>query len=265
MSSSAQQPTWRRIYLQTITLTHKNLLIFFKSPTVTFVRAFLFPLAVTLIFSFLVHLNTTSSWSSNDYGISKVSYPLRSLADAIHTSPSRKLVFIKNGFSNETLDPIIEGVLREPGLEDVDSIVSDDPNALFDICKQSTTGASDCFAAIIFTALNETNVDYSIAIDSSIGDSYGYWDYRKDDTLLPGRIFPLQWAVDAQIGNFSTAPRPSTQAFSGYFGAINNETPAEPDTNGPYWLSLVTIFVAPIFILILIGVVYRKSSLIKPI
>ncbi|PVH82385.1 hypothetical protein DL98DRAFT_619648, partial [Cadophora sp. DSE1049] len=262
MSSSAQQPKWRRIYLQTITLTHKNLLIFYKAPIVTFVRAFLFPLAVTLIFSFLIHLNDTSSSSSSNYGISKVSHPVRSLADAIHTSPSRKLVFVKNGLSNDSLDPIIAGVLREPGLEDVDSMVFNDPNALFDVCKQSTSGSSDCFAAVIFTALNETNVDYSIAVDSHLAEVYEYGDYRKDDTLLPTRIFPLQWAVDAQIGNFSTAPRPSTQPFSGYFGANNNEAPTTPETNGPYWLSIVNIFVAPIFILILIGVVYHLSTFV---
>ncbi|KAK0121853.1 hypothetical protein ONS95_010132 [Cadophora gregata] len=262
MSASTQQPKWRRIYLQTITLMQKNLLIFYKAPIVTFIRAFLFPLVVTLIFSFLVHLNTSSRSDSNLYGISKVSHPVRSLADAIHATPLRKLVFIKNGLANDTLDPIIDGILREPGMEHIDSLVFNDPNTLFDVCKQSTFGSSNCFAAVIFTALNETNVDYSIVVDSHLAEAFEYGDYRKDDTLLPTRIFPLQWAVDAQIGNFSTLPRPSTQPFSGYFGAENNEAPTKPATNGPYWLSIVSIFVAPVFILILIGVVYHLSTFV---
>ncbi|KAL5322650.1 hypothetical protein ACEPPN_010624 [Leptodophora sp. 'Broadleaf-Isolate-01'] len=267
MSSSTQQPKWRRIYLQTITLSHKNMLIFYKAPIVTFIRAFLFPLVVTLVFSFLVHLNVTSdsSYDSSLMGISLVSHPIPSLADAINAAPTHKLVFVKNGFANESLDPIISGVLHEPGMQDVNTIVINDPIDLFDICKQSTKGASDCFAAVIFTAFNETNVDYSIAVDSKVANVYGYGDYRKDDTLLPQRILPLQWAIDAQIGNFSTAPRPSIQAFSGYFGASNINAPtAPPETSGPYWLSLVSIFVAPIFILIIIGVVYpteRESSM----
>ncbi|KAL2064305.1 hypothetical protein VTL71DRAFT_4799 [Oculimacula yallundae] len=263
MSPPAQQPTWRRIYRQTITLTYKNMLIFYKAPIVTLVRAFLFPLAVTLVFSFLIHLSGTDSWYNTDgFGISTISHPVHSLADAIRDAPTRKLVFIRNGLPSEGVNPIIEGVLSQPGMsEHATALVTDDPNELFEICKQSTKSSSDCFAAIIFTAFNETNVDYSIAVDGKIIGG-GYGDYRKDDTVLPTRILPLQWAIDSQIGNFSTKERPQMQAFSGYFGPGSVVPTATPETEGPFWLSVVSIYVAPIFILIIIGVVYHLSTFV---
>lgn len=57
-----------------------------------------------------------------------------------------------------------------------------DVNDLFDLCKQTLQGSSDCFAAVVFQSVNETNFEYSIALDGHLTGSYGYGDYRNDDS-----------------------------------------------------------------------------------
>jgi len=272
MSSTRQRPQWRRIYRQTITLIYKNLLISFKAPIATICRALIFPIAVTLIFCFLKHIGVTGGYSfdTSNYGIANTSTSIKDLGDAIISSPSWRLVFVRNGISNTTLGPIIEGVLNQPGMEGVDGLSVDDPNDLFDVCRQSLEGSSDCFAAIVFLSFNETTVDYSIGMDESIIDNNNYediyGDFRTANSVLAKRILPLQWAIDSHIGNFSaTAARPSTVAFSGFFGphSYTNDIPvAEQNTEGPYWLSLVFVFVAPVFFLVLIGVVYHLNTFV---
>lgn len=78
-------------------------------------------------------------------------------------------------------------------------------------------------------------------------------------------MLPLQWAIESQFGNFSGSSTPSLQPFSGQFGPnshLSNSSTQTPATRGPYWLFLVSLYVAPIFILILIGVVYHLATLV---
>ncbi len=267
MFPTRQRPQWRRIYRQTSTLIYKNLLISFKAPIATVCRALIFPIAVTLIFCFLKHIDATGG-NLNDpsnFGIASSSTPIRDLGDAISSTTTRRLVFVRNGISNATLGPIIEGVLGQPGMEGVEGFSVDDPDDLFDLCKQSLQGSSDCFAAILFSSFNETTVEYSIAMDESLSDN-AYGDFRTANSQLARRILPLQWAIDFHIGNFSaTTTRPSTVPWSGFFGPNSYENvvhSTQPTVQGPYWLSLVSIFVAPVFFLVLIGVVYQLSTFV---
>jgi ATP-binding cassette subfamily A (ABC1) protein 3 len=265
MFSSVKRPQWRRIYRQTITLIYKNLLIFYTAPFSTLCRALLFPVAVALIFSFLKYINTSGSSyiDTSNYGIANSSTPVKGIGEAIALSSSPKLVFVRNGISNDTLGPIIEGVLDAPGMQDIESYSIDDPNDLFDLCRQSIQGYSDCFAAVIFTSSNDTNVEYIIALDGSVSNAYGYGDWKTGETVLTQRIFPLQWAISSQIGNFSNLPKPSTQGFAGDFGpqAYQSQGSNKPEaaTQGPRWLSLVAYVIAPVFVLIPIGVVYHLN------
>ena len=134
---------------------------------------------------------------------------------------------------------------------------------LFDICPQSLWGISDCFAAVIFTAFNDTNVEYTLAIDGQF-----YMDFTGDSkdystSLASSRLLPLQWAIDSQVQNLSDSSKPSEWPWAGYF---YNESPT-PDTyqaptTGPAWLALVGMFVAPFFVLIHLGAVYHLSVLV---
>jgi hypothetical protein len=265
MFSSVKRPQWQRIYRQTITLIYKNLLIFYTAPFSAFCRALLFPVAVAIIFSFLKHINTSGSsyTDTSNYGIANSSTPVKGIGEAIALSSSQKLVFVRNGISNGTLAPIIEGILEAPGMQNIESYSIDDPNDLFDLCRQSLQGYSDCFAAVIFTSSNDTNVEYIIALDGSVSNANGYGDWKTGETVLTQRIFPLQWAISSQIGNFSTLPKPSTQGFAGDFGPkayqFQGSNKPAAATNGPAWLSLVANIIAPIFVLIPIGVVYHLN------
>jgi hypothetical protein len=259
MAVSPIRPQWQRIYRQTLTLIYKNLLIFYKTPISTIVRALIFPIVATIVLCELVHIDASSPYSSASTGEVAVSpSPIKDLDTAIKAASSNRLVFVRNGIPSGSLDPIINGIIQEPAMKGLDTHVTDDPDDLFALCKQSLQGHSDCFAAVIFISFNETNVEYSIALDHALANAYSSGSANKD-SLLTSRALPLQWAIDSHIGNFTSSPKPFEQAWSGYFYSGYTEPVAEAPTNGPVWLALVGEFVGPIFILLLIGVVYHLS------
>jgi hypothetical protein len=246
MSSVRPPPQWRRIYRQTITLTYKNLLIAFKAPIATVCRALIFPIVVTLIFCFLRHIGVTQGYKPDvaSWGIATSSTPIKDLGTAINALPhdiGKRLVFVRNGISNTTLGPIIEGILNEPTMKGVEGLSVDDPNDLFTLCRQTLAGSSNCYAAVLFSSFNETNVEYTIAMDESALAYTGYDEGMGDhspNSRTNRLIFPLQYAIDSHIGNFSTITPPSTQRFSGVFGPhsrVDEWYPsADVATHGPY-------------------------------
>ncbi|TVY44013.1 Retinal-specific ATP-binding cassette transporter, partial [Lachnellula occidentalis] len=261
MATSAQRPRWQRIYRQTLILIYKNFLIFYKTPILLILRALVFPIAVALIFSYLKHIQEIGSSYDEPFGISTTSFPVKALPDAMKAASKHKLVFIRNGLSNETLGPIIDGVLGQSGMDSMQGYSVDDPNDLFYLCQQSTQGTSDCFAAVIFLASNDTTVAYTIALDDKLLSSSGYGNYQTDDTITAKRILPLQWALDSHIGGFQTVSRPSVQPYGGsQYSSLSSAS--APATSDEFWLWLVGEFVAPIFIFILIGVVYHLATFV---
>lgn len=206
------------------------------------------------------------------WGIATSSTPIKDLGIAINALPhdiGKRLVFVRNGISNTTLGPIIEGILNEPTMKGVEGLSVDDPNDLFTLCRQTLAGSSNCYAAVLFSSFNETNVEYTIAMDESALAYTGYDEGMGDhssNSQTNRLIFPLQYAIDSHIGNFSTMTPPSTQGFSGVFGPhsrVDEWYPsADVATYGPYWLNLVAMFVAPLFFLVLIGVVYHLNTFV---
>ena len=136
---------------------------------------------------------------SDDGGIATTSTLVKSLADAMNGASKNKLVFVLNGTSSEDIDPIIDGVMQLPGMGGMDSQTINSTNGLFDACRQTHKGQSDCYAALIFSTFNETNVEYQIALDSSIGEKYGYGNWRTGDNTLTNRVLPVQWAINSVI------------------------------------------------------------------
>jgi ATP-binding cassette subfamily A (ABC1) protein 3 len=147
-----------RIVRQSIALTRKNFLIFYKSPITTIIRALIFPIVVALVLTLLKYVLATSGTSSSQDGTASSANALRDIASALDTAPGLKLVFVRNGLDTSVIDPVINGVIGEIGNRG--SSILDDPNDLFNECPQSLNGRSDCFAAVIFTNFNATNVDY---------------------------------------------------------------------------------------------------------
>lgn len=94
-------------------------------------------------------------------------------------------------------------------------------------------------------------------------------NWRSGGDGYESYVYPLQWAMESQIGAIDDSLRPSIRTFRGNFGP-NAKQPTysyynEPgaDTTGPkFWLNVVTLFVGPFFVLALIGVVYHEASFI---
>ena len=257
-----QSHSHKRVLRQIGALTLKNFLIFYKAPISTVLRAFLFPLAIALVFSYLkqILLNAPTFYSNQSGGLSHAFEPIKTLSDAVAASSSKKLVFVLNGTRHEDIDPIIAGVFEQSGLSNGNRIVTDNPDDLFTECRQNLLGKSDCFAAILFTNFNATNVNYTIALNSH--DDGILEDYATHQSVTTSHIMPLQWALDSQIGNFTSAPRPLERPFKRvyrYYTSYGDPSSASNERISQ-WLSIVGYFAASAFILIKIGVVYHLAG-----
>lgn len=188
----------RRVCQQIWGLTVKNSLVFSKSPLVSLFRALLLPVAITVVLCFLKYIKT----ADNDRtGISYYGAPVLELPAAISTSPSNRLVISLNGIEDQTLNDTIHAIRDESSMSQFDIQIIDEPNALYDVCRQSIQGTSECFAAVIFTAFDENNAEYIKALDDHIV-SHGPASYKTRHSILSDRLLPLQWAIDSHLGNF---------------------------------------------------------------
>lgn len=149
--------------------------------------------------------------------------------------------------------------MQKPKLEGFDIQVTDEADDLFDLCPQTIWGGSKCFAAVVFTAFNDTNVDYSIALDGQFnGPSGDARDYSS--SILTTKILPLQWEVDSQIGNLPSSSKPSENPWAGNFGPrspYSQPQYGEDVQYGSELLNLIGLFIGPFFILIHLGVAYH--------
>ena len=99
MAISPIRPRWQRIYHQSLTLTYKNLLIFYKAPISTLLRALIFPIAVTVVLCLLKNLDANSPNKNRgpSGAMASTATPIMDLGTALATAPSNKLVFVRNG------------------------------------------------------------------------------------------------------------------------------------------------------------------------
>ncbi|KFX91055.1 hypothetical protein V490_06103 [Pseudogymnoascus sp. VKM F-3557] len=257
---------WRRISSQTIALVQKNCLVFYTSPIATIVRALLLPLIVTLVLCYLKYLGMIIE-ETTDYGIATKSTPIKDLADAMKAVSKQKLVFVLNGTTTGDVEPVMNGILALPGMQDMNLEIINDGNGLYDACKQTLKGQSDCYGGVIFSTFNKTNVEYSIVLDATItGGGSGNW--RTGETALSDRLLPLQWAISSVIGEYPLIAKPSTQAWAGFFGpnVYNSRNFGAQSINNPeksaFWLQMVATEIGPLFFLILIGVVYHLATFV---
>ncbi|KAF7883671.1 uncharacterized protein EAF02_005591 [Botrytis sinoallii] len=214
------------------------------SPWATLFRALILPIVFTALFCSGGKLTNISS-TPTEGGIADSSQQIKSLKEALDGVPLKKLVLCRNGFNGTELNSIIETAW----------VAIDDVDDLYYTCLQSRTGMSNCFAAVIFTSINATNVDYIIATDSAT--SLSSTDFAKHESLSNDRLLPLQWAIDSSIGSFSKTTPPSELPWSGYFGDQAKDSSSPLDSAS--WFVVIYYFVAPAFLLALIGVVYHAS------
>ncbi len=99
---------------------------------------------------------------------------MKDLADTF-ASHSKKLVFINNGLGSD-VDGLVE-TLAAPLRSKGTVLVLDDSSTLATECKQTLSGVSNCFAAVVFQS-------------SPSGGSGKGWNYtlRADSSLSSGRV-----------------------------------------------------------------------------
>lgn len=230
-------------------------MVFYKSPIASFIKALIVPIAITIIFCFLKDIKVANEGSN---GISYTGTSVSSLPDAIAASSSQRLAVVTNGIQDAQLNKTIHSLLQEPGMEDFDLQLHDDPQSLFSSCRQSIYGTSECFAAVVFTAFNDTNAEYTIGIDEDFLQNTPY-SYSPGESVLSKRILPLQWALDSHIGGFASSKRPAEKMWSGYFER-DGSSYSSSLPHSVFWLTLVSSFVAPLFIFIFLIATYHISS-----
>ena len=101
MAPSGNRPRWQRIYRQTLTLIYKNLLIFYKTPIATILRALIFPIVFTVVMCKLQNIadfsGGTPYYGETDGTIASQSTPVQDLNVALTAGRSQRLVFVRNG------------------------------------------------------------------------------------------------------------------------------------------------------------------------
>ncbi|TGO17906.1 hypothetical protein BPAE_0406g00050 [Botrytis paeoniae] len=156
---------WReRVRRQTLALIEKNFLLFLRSPWATLFRALILPIVFAALFCSGGKLSNIAS-TTTEGGIADSAQQIKSLKQALDGVPLKKLILCRNGFNGTELNSIIETAVQ--GLSLDRWVTIDDVDDLYYNCLQSRTGISDYFAAVIFTSINATNVDYIIATDSA--------------------------------------------------------------------------------------------------
>lgn len=252
-----------RIRRQTLALTYKNFLIFSRSPFAIVFRTLLFPIILTLFLCFMDRL-WTSSPSSGNGGVAPDALQIKTIQQVMDDVQMRQLAIVSNGITDPDLDRIIDSTVAS--LPSGRYFVIDNVDDLFDSCQQTLKGYSVCFASIIFTSFNSTNVDYIIssgAMDSKAGS-----DYKLHKSFSGNRLMPLQWALDSQIGNFSSLARPLEQPWSGRKGLVDPDAGKSSsldnisDDSENLMYKIIYFFGAPVFVLVLIGAVYHLSSFV---
>lgn len=251
----------RRISRQTLTLIHKNLLVAWKKPFSTILRTFLVPIALTLIFCFLKHISPPSV-NVGPTGFSNETSLILGLEEAAKRESYTRIAFVTNGIEDPALDRLIQGVISGPGMQDIDTKTVNNATDIYDVCPQTIQGAGKCFAAVIFTSFNETNVDYTIAISEDVITDYPV-NYDGQQSVLSRYMLPVQWAVNSQLGNLTDDVKPSERMWNGFFNEDSSETTSYVNSaKQVFWLEIVQVFVAPVFICIFVGAAYHISTLV---
>lgn len=112
-------------------------------------------------------------------------------------------VFVNNGTSGDSVRLLMEGIRAAPGMQAMNLYQVNDLSDLFEECKQSLEGQSDCYAAVSFGVFNATDVDYSIILDSELEGNYAWGNWRKAEDVSTKSIFPLQWAIESNVVSLS--------------------------------------------------------------
>ncbi|KAK6508915.1 hypothetical protein TWF481_003683 [Arthrobotrys musiformis] len=253
---------------QSIALCHKNLKLFLRRPLVMILRVLIAPIIVALLVTEFKHIGTSIGGFGDDKsGVSDLR-PIKTIAQALENRDNTKIVFARNGFGSR-VDPVIDRFAARNPTANVVKV--DNATGIFNECRLTLAGGSDCFTAVIFHKVNETYFDYILSVNPSElgGDS----DWRSHKSTTQNLVWPVQFALDAAIAEFpettivneqSYAEDTSQYYYSSYYsnpsdddsdGKTSTGEKAEANTNGYYFF--VTYILAPFFFMIFIEMVFH--------
>src|SRR5205085_280764 len=89
----------RRIYRQTLTLISKNLLLYYRKPLTTLIRALIVPIGLTLILCYLKNISAQNE-NLGPSGFNNSPAPIYGLVQSINAASSHRLVFVTNGIND---------------------------------------------------------------------------------------------------------------------------------------------------------------------
>ena len=184
---------------QSWTLVKKDILIIAQRRWLsTSIRAFIFPVILTIVLCYIRHWTATGGY----YGIGSPQ-PLISFPDALSQTGSTRpnVVIINNGFSGGDIGSVIDelsNTIRNSGKQ---LHVIPDASQIQTICPSSNGGVSTCYGAVEFLGSPDHGPpgqiwNYTLYADASLGTTV---DVRTANNDLQLYTLPFQHAVDAAI------------------------------------------------------------------
>lgn len=248
---------------QTFTLFNKNLLIiFWRHPLATILRALILPIIITAFLTFAQRLFVPPAKN----GITSPR-AIRGFADALDlgSRTGRSTVaFVDSGFRDGDISRVIANLTSQ--VEGAGKIVKrlSNENELGTTCRSNLYAVSSCYGAVVFRGSpSEGNGgfwNYTIRLDGSIGSGARY-DVDEDDNDAQVFVLPFQRAVDAAITGLNASanqsPLPSkTDEY--FFTELTNEERNEQIRIN--YQSAVTNFMGVAFIAGMIGISYHLTG-----
>ncbi|MCJ1419949.1 hypothetical protein MMC32_006305 [Xylographa parallela] len=216
-------------FRQVWTLVWKNLLIvLFRHPITTTLRAFLLPVVFSWFLSYARNLFIPPSI----YGIGSPNV-VQSLHNAFgEVSGDRTtLAFVNNGFTGGEIEAVINQIAAVAKADGKTVQILSEEDELLTICKNSLRGASFCIAGVVFHSSPTEGVggmwNYTLRADGSLGETIKVTQSNNDQEIY---VLPLQHAIDIAIAS-TDKQADQTALNSVYEYPYTSESQAERNTN----------------------------------
>ncbi|MCJ1287874.1 hypothetical protein MMC26_007226 [Xylographa opegraphella] len=216
-------------FRQVWTLVWKNLLIvLFRHPITTPLRAFLLPVVFSWFLSYARNLFIPPSI----YGIGTPN-----LVQSLHKSfgevsgDRTTLAFVNNGFTGGEIENVINQIADVAKADGKIVQILSAEDELLTICKNSLRGASFCIAGVVFHSSPTEGTggmwNYTLRADGSLGETIKVTQSNNDQEIY---VLPLQHAIDVAIA--STDKRADQNALNDiYEYPYTSMSQAERNTN----------------------------------
>ena len=249
------------LIIQIWALMYKTLLVsLVRRPLSTTIRAFVIPLGLVLVISYAQYFFNPHQ----HFGIGNAT-PITPLSTALSRASSHRdtVAFVNSGFIGGDIAAVIDDVAticRGAGKKVVTIADNADiPN----ICKSSDRGTSNCYGAVVFqSSPNEPTKsgswNYTLRADTSLGGSLNVRSQNNDPQLY---LLPFQQAIDQAIAKHTAGSTdvviPDVQQYP---YTVMTDSHRRADTRSSY-LDAIVSFLAVIFLVVDIGVVYQSTGL----